>query len=66
MADMAYIGREACGCATVLVVDAPENQMERAEQIFELIRRAGTVERVPIEVARKAEPWGCKCDANSN
>lgn len=41
-----YIGRRSCGCATVVVVDAPDYAKFTAREVADMIRRGYQVERV--------------------
>lgn len=52
MTDCAYIGRKACGCITLAVVDNPNHTKDTARSIAAAIRRGLTVERVTVEYVR--------------
>lgn len=47
----AYLGLKACGCLSMTVM---EREPRAAEMVAEVIRKGGTVERVPEEAARHA------------
>ena len=50
----AYIGREACGHATLAVVDDPAHQKDTYRELNAAARRGQKIERVTIDEARAA------------
>lgn len=54
MSDMAYIGRKACGCCVAAAVDKPEHRKDTAKHVAQWVRSGLTIERVPVDDARKA------------
>jgi hypothetical protein len=57
---MAYIGRAACGCITLLIADDPQYRNDTASEVAKFIAAGGSIERTTIEAARQSD-FGCKC-----
>lgn len=51
-AQMAYVGKKSCGCATVAVVDEPTERAQVGKRVAEYIQQGYAVERVTVEEAR--------------
>jgi len=66
MPEYAYVGREACGCVTLLTVDSEQNRREAAREVARHIKRGGTVERMTVEDARTSAPFGCEHSRKNN
>ncbi len=56
----AYIAKRSCGCMVFASMDDPRLAKDNAREIASCIREGFTVERVPVEEARKL-PFGCEC-----
>lgn len=64
MADFAYVGRLACGCIELVVVDSERARKDASSQMGGLLRRGGTIDRLTMDDARKAlreEPDALAC-----
>lgn len=59
MADHGYLGREWCGCLSLLVVDVPHAMRDARGRIAALKKRGGTWERMTIEECRSSGPMRC-------
>jgi hypothetical protein len=59
MTEFAYIGVEPCRCCTAAVVDDPKHKKDVAEDVANFIRLGLTIERVPVEEARRRLAGRC-------
>jgi transcriptional regulator with XRE-family HTH domain len=57
---MGYVGRDAHGCVVLRVMDLPRLAQDNAREVAHVIRDGGTVERLPVNEATRAQPFGCQ------
>lgn len=59
---MAYLGIGPCGCAHMATVDNPDHREHVQKDVAKVIADGGTVERVPVDEARKRLVFDCPHD----